>query len=1445
MAGTRTPPHVRTRARRALATVARAAALGAVFTLAAAGALVSQLNQPPLRRFAMARVNRSLASSFKGTVVIERIGSLHLTTIGGVDAEVRDPEGQPVLHVRGARLRLGTYALVRSLLRGGPLDVRVPEVVLDDAEVVVEEDAAGAIGLARALAPRQVSTQPPADVRVTVPAIHLRHAWVHGHLAAVPIVDADLVDLDAAFASTRESTDVEVKRLLVRSRGLPGLSPEGEVRARATLPADAAAERRLRFHYEGRVGDLPVRAEGSLDGEDVVARVDVTEARPAAVEALAPGQLQLGAAVSAHVEVEGRLPVLRPRLEATLGAGRLTASGLVTLPEGPRPALRATAHVGVKDLDLSLLQRGAPPSRLGAELDADVVSRPGGDLSGTFRLESPEGEVKGQVVPPLRVQGEVDPRRVKGTAAIAERGAPTRVGFALEPRADGAALDQLTFAVDTTIPRLDDLARLGPLGHGRAHVEASGHLDLATKQLSARARGDLAGLAIRGLALQRGTVEGAAEGPLDALRFTTVARGRGLRAGGYAFPEASLRAGGSAAGMDLSAQLQGDGRSPSVRAHVEARVRGLSGRGGAGHPSTAVHGELSASLGNAGHLDLRATDLQLGGAATDAEAWKHATGSVTLSGAVDLARLMETLPEDQRPLERAGGTITLEGEATRPATGAAPELDLQATTAGLVLAGKRERTRSPDGSLTLGPAPFRTEGLDGRLRVRLEAASGEARVALEVHDRHGALASLDAATKLPLPRLLQRPDAAPALVREAPLEARITVPRRSLDALPPALGKLPVRGEVELVATLAGTMLAPRLALTARGSNLVLRDAASCPQPTEVETTLAYDGRVADVHLAASREGHAIVAADGVVAVSATEALAGGALPWEASGRATLSGFPLAPIGALTRRPLAGSVSGQVAVTDLHRAAHLEASLDLRDLALDRTRFPRGQVRVTVKDGALAAAARLDQADGFAATTVQGAVAWGPALAPALDLTRPVDVTLQARGFRANAAAPFTQGIFSELDGRIDADAALHVAPGGKDGEVRGSVALRDGVFELPQMGERFRGVRGRVIMKPWGTLRFEDFAAEASTGQLTASGEAVLKGLELQRASARIRIPRGESIPLAVEGVSMGRAQGEITARAVLSDDGQRLDLHVDIPTLHVDLPQTIGHSVQPLQPDPTVRVGRSAGRDFLTLPLGAPTTPRAPSALVLHAAIRLGNDVQVRRDTTLRLVVEGEPRIEVGEETRVSGRIRVTRGQIELQGKQFIVDRGEVSFVGADPADPFVVAGAHWDAPDATRVFADFSGHVSSGKLTLRSEPELTQEEIVSLLLFGSTTGSFGAQAPPGREESTGVWAAGLAGGLITQGLNRALSGLTSADISTRVDTSDWNSPRPELAVQLSRKVSARLSYKLGVPAPGDNPDRTELTLDWRFLRDWSLTAVVGDQGSTALDLVWRHRY
>jgi hypothetical protein len=47
------------------------------------------------------------------------------------------------------------------------------------------------------------------------------------------------------------------------------------------------------------------------------------------------------------------------------------------------------------------------------------------------------------------------------------------------------------------------------------------------------------------------------------------------------------------------------------------------------------------------------------------------------------------------------------------------------------------------------------------------------------------------------------------------------------------------------------------------------------------------------------------------------------------------------------------------------------------------------------------------------------------------------------------------------------------------------------------------------------------------------------------------------------------------------------------------------------------------------------------------------------------------------------------------------------------------------------------------------------------------------------------------------------------------------------------------------IGEPAVGQSPDRTFLTLELKLRRAWALSAVFGDHGGSALDLIWRHRY
>ncbi|NUO47672.1 MAG: hypothetical protein HOV80_02320 [Polyangiaceae bacterium] len=494
-----------------------------------------------------------------------------------------------------------------------------------------------------------------------------------------------------------------------------------------------------------------------------------------------------------------------------------------------------------------------------------------------------------------------------------------------------------------------------------------------------------------------------------------------------------------------------------------------------------------------------------------------------------------------------------------------------------------------------------------------------------------------------------------------------------------------------------------------------------------------------------------------------------------------------------------------------------------------------------MKGGKLDGSVALRQPDGRADIRASGMLEGSGSIFPKLSRTQPITLSLDAKSFRLHVLRPFVQGTADSLDGRVDANVKVTVTRGGSDGKVDGAISIRDGVFSSPQIGERFNKIKGKITMNPWGTLRLEEFSAAAPTGRLTASAQAVFDGFALKTANAKLIIRQGESIPVTVQGVPMGRAYGIVTAAAATTPDKKRIDVKVNVPLLEVELPKSGGAKPQRLAADPHVRTGVRNGRTFHPVALAPPPKPKTRPAIEARVTVELGRQVRVRKTGLADVTLRGRLVLEADGETQVSGRIRVVRGELLLQGKRFIIDHAIVTFVGDDPANPMVIATAYWDAPDSTRVFADFSGTPKNGKLTLRSDPSLTEDQIVALLMFGSADGSFGS-GQPGSELAQGVSAGG---GLITQGLNEVISDVTTADITTRVDTSDSSNPKPEVAVQITSNISARLGVKVGVPGPGDNPDRATITFDWRFIRNWAVSAEVGDQGSTAVGVVWRFRY
>ena len=399
---------------------------------------------------------------------------------------------------------------------------------------------------------------------------------------------------------------------------------------------------------------------------------------------------------------------------------------------------------------------------------------------------------------------------------------------------------------------------------------------------------------------------------------------------------------------------------------------------------------------------------------------------------------------------------------------------------------------------------------------------------------------------------------------------------------------------------------------------------------------------------------------------------------------------------------------------------------------------------------------------------------------------------------------------------------------------------LSDGVAQLAAVGQRFDQIKARVSLEP-GKAKLEELSARATTGRLRVTGEARFDGLDLTGADAHLRIAKAEKVSLSLAGTELGDTYGAIDIKLRPGQSKGSQALSVDISELHVRMPDTGSQDLQNLDPAKGVRVGtRQRDGDFVTLPLqplkeGDPSKNENPMMVDLN----LGDQIWIQQGDSTKIQLGGRLQLVLGDPLTIEGQIDVKSGKLDVSGKQFEIESGVVTFSG-EPGNPTIVATARWDAPDEDRhrVYADASGTAAKLKVTLRSEPPLTHDQILSLLLTGSADGSLA-----GGGGSNAATAVGAVGGVATQGLNKALSNISDLDVSTRIDTSTGTA-RPELVVQLSAKVSAKLTRALG-QTPGQPPDMTFLTLDFLIKRNWSLSTLTGDRGASGVDLVWRKRY
>lgn len=1402
------------------------------------------LQTPWAREQIRVQVNAALAPLFAGRIEIERIGDVGLSGVSGVDARIFDPAGQQVIRVQGLRAVAWLPGLVRELALHG----EAPELVIllaqvDYADVTLREDEELGVSIASTFMPR--AEEPEAEPSTAggptlrLPAIRFTRIWAHGRVAGSPPLDADMTALVASLVqSPVDGFSLELERTELASRGLPlAADPHGSVTGSIEVPDDDALPLRMDLQLHGRAAGSPLSLDATWIGDDLHASIRLPRLPADFVNRQVEG-LGLDGELTVVAEVDGALPELELTAEIDGTAAHLSADGYVVASG----ELEAAVKVEVARLDVSRIASGAPRSSLRLAVQAFVLDDGDGGLRGSHRIEIDRGTVGGELTPATWLNGvlSLDSLRdlaIGGRLGSSEQGARLVGDYRVELPAH--APSNITTSLSLHLDEPPRLARLGILGAGEAALSA--RFLPESGGLSGKASLSLRRVEYGGLQSRNVEVAARVSGTVDDPSVHAAATLDLLSGRAHADLDYSTRA-QKLALFAADIDVKRLGLAFGTKLPVETATLGLDVRveRTARSPRYTLDGAAHASFGKVGQAKIVATQFELPTAAPTFASLGKLRGNVTATGSVDLKQLSPLLIAAEMPIETTTGRVRFDlnaRHAADPAGGLA--LSAQVDTNGLRIVG--QRAVPADTSTTaaaLASDPFALEGIDLRLSAHSEPRTGTAVATLILRDRGGTLAEAQVEAKVAdiWPQGLASLEGLSRL----PMRARLHMAERRLQSLPPLLRPSALRGRVSVDVRAEGTALQPEIAAALVARSL-RAPGSKDPLDLDAQTTLTRAGGKLSLS-ATTTKGRAHVAQVETQwrgDLSRAAELAGGAPVLQGSAALNLLEFPLDVVPWLVDRQVLGKVSGDVKLDDWGKDAKLDAKLSSTSMVVANVPLKDLNIAARTQRARLLADVGLRFTGGTTHASLDASMRWGNRALP--ELTRDGTVKLSTRGFRLEALAPLLGGEVSEVGGVLNAETQVTVSP--TTTTVAGHAELAHGVVQLPAIGQRFSDITARMVVGD-NQFKLEQLVAHGLTGKLSATGAAKLDGFALLGANAKVVILEKEQIPITIEGAAIGEAWGTVHAAYTSPAQGER-KLNIDVAEFHLVTPETSGQSLQSLDVPADIRVGvRRADGKFVPLlvqPLEAGDAQQAvgepPQPLII--LIKLGNNTTVARGRSAQAQLTGQLRVESAVTTQITGRIEVRGGKLDVQGKTFEVERGVITFDGKDPANPTITATARWDAPEYT-VYAEYIGDVENGRIKLHSEPPLTQDEIASLLLFGSPDGSPGGSGDP----NTTALAVSVAGDTAAKGLNQVLDDFTNLDVSARIDTTT-GSARPELVVRVSPRVAAKVTRAIGEPAVGESPDRTFLTLELRLRRAWALSAIFGDRGASALDLIWRRRY
>lgn len=392
------------------------------------------------------------------------------------------------------------------------------------------------------------------------------------------------------------------------------------------------------------------------------------------------------------------------------------------------------------------------------------------------------------------------------------------------------------------------------------------------------------------------------------------------------------------------------------------------------------------------------------------------------------------------------------------------------------------------------------------------------------------------------------------------------------------------------------------------------------------------------------------------------------------------------------------------------------------------------------------------------------------------------------------------------------------------DPQLSGRMSIQKSSFFLKDLPNGIENATGTVYFEK-NRANIEQLTGQTGGGKFTINGFVGVAGddltyrLQATAASVRVRYPEGVSTlldaALTLTGSTMrSLLAGTITIQRSGFDAGS-------------DLASMVGTSGNPI---PSAATQHEFLRN-LQFDVRIRTTPDA----VFQSSYT--QDLQTEADLRLR----GSPAKPI-----LLGSVKSSQGGIQFFGNRYTVARAEILFYNTAVVQPSIDMDLETRIRGIT-VYINVNGPLSRLNFTYRSEPPLQSSEIVALLTVGrqpeSTSSSVTASQSIRNQNVMENTPNSLLGGALSAGVSSRVERFFGSS-RIRIDpnfTGVENLPQARLSVEQSLSRDITLTYITNL----SRSQQQIVSVEWDLNKQWSVVAVKDENGTFAMDFLFRKRF